>query len=94
VRLVQSLNLPEELAAFRVIVGELVETFAKGVQLEADTLTENPVVVEVVLQGNTSQVRVAHNRGVKARFNRHGQVVMKRNGEGINAKTMAISPPR
>jgi hypothetical protein len=33
------------LAAFRVIVGESVEMFAKGVQLEADTLTENLALV-------------------------------------------------
>lgn len=40
---VQRLNLAEELFAFGGIGGELIETFAEGIQLEADTLAANTV---------------------------------------------------
>lgn len=57
---VQRLNLAEELVAFGVIGGELVETFAEGIQLEADTLTANPVVVKVTAHRNISGGKCPH----------------------------------
>jgi len=48
---VQRLNLAEKLVALGVIGGKLVETFAEGIELEADTLLANPVGVEVVFHG-------------------------------------------
>lgn len=44
----QRLNPADELFAFGVIVGELIETSAEGIQLEADTLAANTVGGEVV----------------------------------------------
>ena len=59
---VQRLNLAEELVAFWVIVGKLVETFAEGVQLDADTLPANPVGVEVVFHGTVLRGGCPHLR--------------------------------
>ncbi|HEY1214983.1 MAG TPA: hypothetical protein VGE93_15235 [Bryobacteraceae bacterium] len=51
---VQCLNLAEELVAFEVIYGELIEAFAESVQLEADTFPANPVGGGVVVHGISS----------------------------------------
>lgn len=45
---VQRLNLVEELAAFGGIGGELVESFAERLQLEADAFAANPAGAKFV----------------------------------------------